>query len=128
MEQVNTIDDNYDNLKAVIMALTQDYEKFKTKKVKVAGARVRNNLLNCKKICDTMRKQVLEQIKELPVKHRQPKSTDENEITPPVLAEELPTAELEELPPSPPKLVRQKRNKTNVGANILLPVVEDVCP
>jgi hypothetical protein len=58
MEQVKTIDDNYNNLKAVIMALTQDYEKFKTKKVKVAGARVRNNLLNCKKICDIMRKQV----------------------------------------------------------------------
>jgi hypothetical protein len=70
MEQVKTIDDNYNNLKAVIMSLTQDYEKFKTKKVKVAGARVRNNLLNCKKICDIMRKQVLEQIKELPIKHR----------------------------------------------------------
>ena len=73
MEEVNkvkTIDDNYDNLKAVILALDQDYEKFKTKKVKVVGVRVRNNLLNCKKLCDTLRTQVLSQIKEIPIKHR----------------------------------------------------------
>ena len=72
-EEIKTmasIDENYENLKAVILALGQDYEKFKSKKVKVAGARVRNNLLNTKKLCDTLRKQVLVQIKELPIKHR----------------------------------------------------------
>jgi chromatin remodeling complex protein RSC6 len=79
MVKVKTIDDNYDNLKAVILALDQDYEKFKTKKVKVAGARVRNNLLNCKKLCDTLRKQVLAQIKEIPIKHRSSKSSDDEE-------------------------------------------------
>jgi len=110
MEQVKTIDDNYNNLKAVIMSLTQDYEKFKTKKVKVAGARVRNNLLNCKKICDTMRKQVLEQIKELPIKHRQSKSSDDETETPVVEPE---TPVVEELPPT--KIKRKRRaNKVKI--------------
>ena len=114
MEQVKTIDDNYNNLKAVIMALTQDYEKFKTKKVKVAGARVRNNLLNCKKICDTMRKQVLEQIKELPIKHRQSKSSDDEDEIPvvepetPVVAEELVEPETPVVE-EPTKIKRKRR-------------------
>ena len=65
-----TIDENYDNLKAVIMALTSDYEKFNKKKVKAAGQRVRSSLLNTKKLCDTLRKQVKEEIATIPVKHR----------------------------------------------------------
>jgi|TARA_R110000823_G_scaffold177628_1_gene310188 hypothetical protein len=114
MEQVKTIDDNYNNLKAVIMALTQDYEKFKTKKVKVAGARVRNNLLNCKKICDIMRKQVLEQIKELPIKHRtkDEKLPVEVEVEPETLVvEELPppTVKVDEELPTIVKIKRKRR-------------------
>jgi hypothetical protein len=73
-----TISENYINIKAVIVALEQDYEKFENKKVKVAGARVRNNLLNIKKLCDILRKQVLSQIKELPIKHRTKSSDDED--------------------------------------------------
>ena len=73
-----TIDENYDNLKAVITALTNDYEKFKQKKVKAAGQRVRASLLNTKKLCDTLRKQVKEEITAIPIKHRN-KSSDEDE-------------------------------------------------
>jgi hypothetical protein len=76
-----TISENYINIKAVIVALDQDYEKFEKKKVKVAGARVRNNLLNIKKLCDILRKQVLAQIKELPIKHRSQSSDDEEKET-----------------------------------------------
>jgi hypothetical protein len=65
-----TMKENYDALKATIEALTLDYEKFNDKKVKAAGARVRNNLLNCKKLCDKLRKQVLVDITALPIKHR----------------------------------------------------------
>ena len=75
--EIKTIDENYDNLKAVITALTQDYEKFKSKKVKAAGQRVRNGLLNTKKLCDTLRKQVLADIREIPIKHRSKSSSDE---------------------------------------------------
>lgn len=73
---IKTIDENYENLKAVITALTQDYEKFKSKKVKAAGQRVRASLLNTKKLCDIMRKQVIEDIRTIPIKHRN-KSSDE---------------------------------------------------
>ena len=76
-----TIDENYDNLKAVITALTNDYEKFKQKKVKAAGQRVRASLLNTKKLCDTLRKQVKEEITAIPIKHRN-KSSDEDEDKP----------------------------------------------
>ena len=65
-----TIDENYSQLKCITEALNVDYEKFKCKKVKVAGARVRNNLLNCKKLCDVLRKQVLNDINKLPINHR----------------------------------------------------------
>ena len=74
---IKTIDENYDNLKAVITALTNDYEKFKQKKVKAAGQRVRASLLNTKKLCDTLRKQVKEEITAIPIKHRN-KSSDED--------------------------------------------------
>lgn len=60
----------YDTLKATVEALNLDYEKFNEKRVKVAGARVRNNLLNCRKLCDKLRKHVLEDIRAIPTKHR----------------------------------------------------------
>ena len=75
--EIKTIDENYENLKAVITALTSDYEKFKQKKVKAAGQRVRASLLNTKKLCDTLRKQVKEEINSIPVKHRS-KSPDKS--------------------------------------------------
>lgn len=65
-----TLVENYEALKATIEALKIDYEKFQDRKVKAAGGRVRNNLLNCKKLCDKIRKQVLVEIKEIPTKHR----------------------------------------------------------
>lgn len=75
-KDIKTIDENYENLKAVITALTQDYEKFKSKKVKAAGQRVRNGLLNTKKLCDQLRKQVKEEINSIPVKHRKSSSSE----------------------------------------------------
>lgn len=116
--KIATIDENYENLKAVILALGQDYEKFKSKKVKVAGARVRNNLLNTKKLCDTLRKQVLAQIKELPIKHRgsgddvddppnTPSEEDEVEDTPPSEREMMEVAG--ELEPVIVKATRKRR-------------------
>ena len=77
---VKTIDENYENLKAVTTALTNDYEKFKQKKVKAAGQRVRASLLNTKKLCDTLRKQVKDEITSIPIKHRI-KSSDGNKMS-----------------------------------------------
>ena len=68
--KVKSMNENYESLKSIIEALKIDYDKFNNKKVKIAGSRVRNNLLNCKKLCDILRNQILTEIKDLPVKHR----------------------------------------------------------
>ena len=123
--EIKTIDENYDNLKAVIIALTQDYEKFKSKKIKAAGQRVRNGLLNTKKLCDTLRKQVLADIKNLPIKHRSKSSSDEEDEVKSedgevviqllsedeVKSEESPVEEKEEKEDKPKKKRIRKANK-----------------
>ena len=113
--EIKTIDENYDNLKAVITALTQDYEKFKSKKVKAAGQRVRNGLLNTKKLCDTLRKQVLSDIREIPIKHRSKSEEEEvKEQSDPLGEEEHPLSErevMETLGELPPVITKAKRKR-----------------
>lgn len=68
--KINSMEENYRDLQALIECLNLDFDKFRQKKVKAAGQRARNNLLNTKKLCDKLRKQILEEIKGIPVKHR----------------------------------------------------------
>jgi len=75
----NSMEENYRDLQALIECLNIDFDKFKEKKVKAAGQRARNNLLNTKKICDKLRKQILDEIRSIPVKHRI-SSSDEEEV------------------------------------------------
>jgi hypothetical protein len=77
------MDENYENLKCLITALTQDYEKFNERKIKAAGQRVRNGLLNIKKLCDELRKQVKAEIVSIPVKHRTKSGTVKSPAKPP---------------------------------------------
>jgi len=72
LNSVKTIDENYKDLQALIECLNIDMDKFQEKKIKAAGQRARSNLLNTKKLCDTLRKQILAEIKAIPVKHRFP--------------------------------------------------------
>ena len=67
------MDNDYETLRSTIEALTMDYTKFKEQKIKACGLRVRNNLLNCKKLCDKIRKDVLLDMKAVPVKARKEK-------------------------------------------------------
>ena len=60
----------YDNLKNSIMSIQNDFDKFQERKIKVSGQRVRNQLLNCKKLCDTLRKQLNIELAQVPTKHR----------------------------------------------------------
>jgi hypothetical protein len=118
-----TMQENYDALKAIVVALDQDFEKFQDKKVKAAGGRVRNNLLNCKKLCDKLRKQVLADIKILPIKHRKLNDEEgkdyENPTPSPTVSEdelvdlETPVLEREntEMPPLVPVRLRQTIDK-----------------
>lgn len=70
LEEVKTMSENYETLKATVDAMTSDFEKFNLKKIKAAGQRARSNLLTIKKLCDTLRKQIITDIKEIPIKHR----------------------------------------------------------
>ena len=70
MNEEQRIKENYNNLKALVDAMNSDYDKYESKKVKAAGARVRNQLLNCKKLCGVLRKQIITEINKIPIKHR----------------------------------------------------------
>ena len=104
-----TLPQNYELLQATVKMLNQDYEKFKEKKVKVAGSRFRNNLLNCKKLCDVIRKQVQTEIQKLPVKSRAKSA----EAQPPqaLTPETTPEADTEPDPEEPKKRKPRKANK-----------------
>ena len=65
-----TIAENYKDLQALIECLNIDIDKFQTKRVKAAGQRARCQLLNCKKLCDILRKQIIADIKTIPIKQR----------------------------------------------------------
>lgn len=69
-EKISSLSDNYEQLKSLIESIKSDFEKFQNRKVKAAGHRVRCNLLNSKKLCDILRKQIMLEIKAIPTKHR----------------------------------------------------------
>lgn len=113
-EKINSVDENYKSLQATIECLNLDFDKFNQKKVKAAGQRVRNNLLNIKKLCDKIRKQILEDIRELPVRHRTSDSeTKEGEESPVEEKEgetkEGETKEEKEVKEEPKKVKRVRR-------------------
>lgn len=62
--------DNYNSIKSLVNSMDIDYKKFRDKKVKASGNRLRNNLLNLKKLCDEVRKEILIEMEKIPVKHR----------------------------------------------------------
>lgn len=66
-------DKNYEMLQSMIASLAIDFKKFSEKKIKVAGCRVRGQLLDIKKLADVMRKEVLAEVKSMPVKTRKKK-------------------------------------------------------
>lgn len=112
MTETKTIKENYDNLKACMEGLGLDFEKFNNKKIKASGQRVRNNLLNSKKLCDIIRKQIMEEIREIPIKHRTNKDgkpvVNQEEGEAPKLT---PTPKPE--PEEPPKKKERKPRQAN---------------
>ena len=75
-----SINEYHKELQETIQALNQDFIKFNQKKFKIAGARVRNNLLNCKKLCDKLRRQIQNEVKALPTKHRIKGDSEDDEV------------------------------------------------
>lgn len=74
-----TSNENYEILCALVKASEIDFEQFQTSHVKACGNRVRHNLLNVKKLCDTLRKQILEDTKVMPNNKREPKQEDKQD-------------------------------------------------
>jgi hypothetical protein len=103
-----TLDENYKALKATIIVCDTDYDRFTQDRVKVSAGRLRGNLLAVKKLCDVVRKQVLEDLKALPSKSRVKKSVVEDPVEEPVVEEPVEEAS-KTPPPSPIKKVRKKK-------------------
>ena len=114
----NNLKENYELLKSNVDSMNSDFEKFNNKKIKVAGSRFRNSLLNCKKLCDTLRKQVTENISTLPIKHRtQPRdsptpisSEEEEEVKEEVVVTQESQTQ-EEAKEEPNKTIKKKRTR-----------------
>jgi hypothetical protein len=71
----------YQQLKSLVNCLDDDYKKFSERKIKVSGNRLRNSLLSCKKLCDELRKDIITEIKAIPVKKRGKAPQKEPETT-----------------------------------------------
>jgi len=103
-----TMEENNKELVSTVEALNQDFQKFSQKKVKIAGARVRNNLLHCKKLCDKLRKQIQTEVKSIPTKHR---------IKGDVEVEEVKEEKPEEVKEEKPEEVKEEKPKRTRKAN-----------
>ena len=117
VEDLKTMSENYEALKATVDAMTSDFEKFNTKKIKAAGQRARSNLLTIKKLCDKLRKQIIVDIKDIPIKHRI--DTDDEIPEPLELKRETTEAPKLETDEEPVKKVRKPRraNKKKTDEN-----------
>jgi hypothetical protein len=64
---------SYDQIQALVQSMQIDSMKFKVKKTKVGGNRIRSSLLQLKKLCDSARKEIAVEIAAMPKKTRAPK-------------------------------------------------------
>lgn len=124
MENTKTLKDNYELLKSTVESMNNDFTKFNDKKVKVAGARFRNNLLNCKKLCDVLRKQVVEDIRKLPVKHRIETPEPETKEPEPEPEVKEPEPEPKEEEPEMKEETKKPKKKRTRKANVPKAVVK----
>jgi hypothetical protein len=104
-----TLDENYKALKSTIIVCDTDYDRFTQDMIKVSAGRLRGNLLAVKKLCDVVRKQVLEDLKALPSKPRAKKPVTDPVEEPEATVEEAP----ETPPPSPIKKTRKKKKSVD---------------
>ena len=75
-----TSTENYEQLKATVESVQNDFEKFRDKHVKISASRARHALLDAKKLCDILRKQILEECKALPVHHHESPESPKPEL------------------------------------------------
>lgn len=62
--------ETFQELKSLVNSLEYEMRKFESKKVKVSGQRVRNGLLNIKKLSDQLRKDIQAELKAMPTRSK----------------------------------------------------------
>ena len=63
----------FSEIKALIGSAEFELKKFESKKIKSSGSKVRAALLDIKKLCDSLRKDIQAEIKAIPKKERKVK-------------------------------------------------------
>lgn len=86
MSNDKTITENYEEFKSIIDLIIKDFEKFNIKNTKIAGVRVKSNLLICRKISETIENQIMEKVKSIPSKHRSDFNLDISGLSPPEIS------------------------------------------
>ena len=62
--------ESYQKLKTIVESMGEDCSKFHDSKVKACATRYRAKLLQCKKLCTEIRKEVQVEVKSIPVKRK----------------------------------------------------------
>ena len=62
--------DRFNELKSLISSMEYEHKKWTLRKIKASGQRVRNNLLEVKKIATLLRKEISDEIKSMPVRSK----------------------------------------------------------
>ena len=81
-ENNKSIIENYEEFKSVIDLIIKDFEKFNIKNTKVAGVRVKSNLLICRKLSEVIENQIMEKVRNIPSKHRSDFTLDISGVLP----------------------------------------------
>ena len=74
-----SITDNLTVIQSLLNIANIEINNLQTKKIKTSASKARANLLSIKKLCDTSRKQILENVKAIPTKSRKTTKPVENE-------------------------------------------------
>jgi hypothetical protein len=120
--KILTLNDNFERIKGLTNTLAIDFVKL-DKKVKCSGARVRQTLLDIKKLCDLMRRQVLSQVKEIPIKHRVKKTKEDIELKTSITEEPV---VVEMVQPEPELVEKPKRKRKANKEKVKVEVVENL--
>ena len=103
---MSNIHEHMTTINALLETSSIELKKLEEKQIKTSGAKIRANLLTIKKLCDTMRKEVLEKVKSIPTKNRSKKVEEPVEEP-----EEEPVEEPEVEKPKPKKRGRKPKQK-----------------
>ena len=63
-------DTRFQELKSLVASMEYEHKKWSLRKIKASASRVRNNLLEVKKIATLMRKEIQAEVRDMPVRSK----------------------------------------------------------